>query len=161
MDIARDYLNYPMSELQRTLYEQLVSNLEAQSVHGHTIMIGLAEVDHYVEEISNLAHRLRDLYRPDALFIMVEMVDHVQLVARSTTDAIDVGRIAKFFCGGGHPRAAAALIKVKAAIELKQELTKLLQLQVQPAVTVAQIMSRGARTLAPTDTVRRAEGRIG
>ncbi len=156
LDIARDYLNYPMSETQRSLYEQLVSNLETQLVHGHTVMIGLAEVDHYVEEISNLAHRLRDLYRPDALFILVAMVDHVQMVARSTTDAIDVSRITKFFGGGGHPRAAAALIKDRTSAELKKELTKLLKLQVQPAVIVAQIMSRGVRTLAPTDTVRHA-----
>ncbi len=156
LDLAREYLNYPMSEPQRDLYEELVDNLETYPIHGHTIMISLAHVNHYVEEISNLAHRLRDLYGPDALFILVEMVDHVQMVARSTTDAIDVGRITKFFGGGGHPRAAAALIKEKAATQLKTELTRLLRLQVQPAVTVAQIMSRGARTLAPTDTVRHA-----
>lgn len=156
LDIARDYLNYPMSEPQRALYEQLVNNLETHTIHGHTVMISLASVDHYVEEISNLAHRLRDLYRPDALFIMVQMVDHVQMVARSTTNAIDVGRITNFFGGGGHPRAAAALIKEKELPKLKKELTNLLQLQVQPAITVEQIMSRGARTLSPTDTVRHA-----
>jgi tRNA nucleotidyltransferase (CCA-adding enzyme) len=119
-------------------------------------MIGLASVDHYVEEISNLAHRLRDLYRPEALFILVEMSDHIQIVARSITDAIDVGHISKFFGGGGHPRAAAALIKDKTLAQVNKELAQLLLLQVQPAVTVAKIMSRGARTLAPTDTVRHA-----
>ncbi len=156
LDLAREYLNYPMSEVQQWLYQQLVSNLETRTVHGHTIMIALASVGHYVEEISNLAHRLRDLYRPEALFVLVEMTDHVQIVARSTTDAIDVGRIAKFFGGGGHPRAAAALIKDKPLGDVKKDLTRLLHLQVQPAITVDQIMSRGARTLSPRDTVRHA-----
>lgn len=156
LDIAREYLNYPMSDIQRALYEQLVSNLETFTVHGHAVMVGLASVDHYVEEISNLAHRLRDLYNPEALFILVEMTDHIQMVARSTTDAIDVGRISKFFGGGGHPRAAAALVKEKNLAEIKKELARLLNLQVQPAVTVAQIMSRGVRTLSPSDTVQHA-----
>ncbi|MBI1880493.1 MAG: CBS domain-containing protein [Chloroflexi bacterium] len=156
LDLVREYLNYPMSDSQKALYEQLVKNLETLSIQGHTIIIGLATADRYVEEISTLAHRLRDLYQPEALFILVEMLDHVQIVARSITDAIDVGRITEFFGGGGHPRAAAALVKEKELLHLKKELIHLLKLEVQPATTVGQIMSKGARTLAPRDTVRRA-----
>ncbi len=156
LDIVREYLNYALSDTQKALYEQLVDGLETFTIHGHSIAIGLALVDHYVEEISTLAHRLRDLYQPDALFILVGMVDHVQMVARSTTDSIDVGRIAEFFGGGGHSRAAAALVKDKNPSLLKKELLQLLQLEVRPATRVAQIMSRGARTLAPKDTIRYA-----
>lgn len=154
LDIVREYLNYPMSDPQKVLYEQLIERLETRTVHGHTIVIGPAQVDHYVEEISSLASRIRDLYQPDALFILVQMPDHVQMVARSVTDAINVGAIAEFFGGGGHPRAAAALIKNKKLDDVKSELNKLLRLEVQPATTVAQIMSMGVRTLAPSDTVR-------
>lgn len=156
LDIAREYLHYPMNEAQHEVYEQLLNDLETHNIHGHSIIISLARVDHYVEEVSTLAHRLRDMYRPDAIFILVEMADHVQMVARSTTEAIDVGRMTEFFGGGGHPTAAAALIKDKQPGQIKKDLTRLLQLEVKPATTVAQIMSKGARTLAPTDTVRHA-----
>jgi tRNA nucleotidyltransferase (CCA-adding enzyme) len=156
LDIMRDYLNYAMSDAQRLLYEQLVEHLETRTIHGHTVIVGLASVEHYVEEISTLAHRLRDLYQPEALFILIEMTDHVQMVARSVTEAIDVARIAEFFGGGGHPRASAALVKQKSLADFRKELLKLLELEVQPATTVAQIMSKGARTLAPTDTVQHA-----
>jgi tRNA nucleotidyltransferase (CCA-adding enzyme) len=161
LDVMRDYLNYALSDSQKELYDQLVEGLETHTIHGHTIIIGLASVERYVEEISTLAHRLRDLYQPEGLFILIGMPDHVQLVARSISAAIDVARIAEFFGGGGHPRAAAALIKDKRLFELRKDLLRLLDLEVQPAVTVAQIMSKGARTLAPTDTVRHAAEMMG
>jgi len=156
LDIVRDYLNYAMNETQKALYEQLVDNLETHSIHGHSIGIGAASLDHYVEEISGLASRLRDLYQPDALFILVEMTDHVQMVARSVTDAINVGQITEFFGGGGHPRAAAALIKNMPLEKIHGKLLNTLNLEVQPALSVAQIMSKGARTLAPDQTIRHA-----
>jgi tRNA nucleotidyltransferase (CCA-adding enzyme) len=156
LDMVREYLNYPMSELQKKLYEALIDSLETETIHGHNILIGAASVEHYVEEISGLASRLRDLYQPEALFILVEMTDHVQMVARSVTDAINVGRIAELFGGGGHARAAAALIKQRRLSELKKELKRILYLEVQPALTVAQIMSKGAKTLEPKDTIREA-----
>ncbi len=156
LDIVREYLNYAMSDAQKMLYEQLVSNMETHSIHGHAIIISVATADRYVEEISTLAHRLRDLYQPESLFILVGMLDHVQMVARSVTEAIDVGHITEFFGGGGHARAAAALVKDKELPRLKKELIQLLYLEVQPAMTVAQVMSKGAHTLAPSDTVRHA-----
>lgn len=156
LDILRQYLNYAMSDEQKALFDQITERLETHTIHGHTIMIGLATVAHYVEEISSLTHQLRDLYHPDALFILVEMKDHVQMVARSTTDAVDVAQVAEFFGGGGHPRAAAALIKQEPLSEARRQLLRLLQLEVKPAVRVAQIMSHGVRSLTPTDTVRHA-----
>ncbi len=156
LDMVREYLHYAMREDQKALYEQLANHLETHSMHGHVVMIGAATVDRYVPEISSIAHRLRDLYAPDALFVLVAMPEHVQMVARSTTSAIDVGRITKHFGGGGHARAAAALIKGKPLAEVERNLRHLLPLEIQPALTVGQIMSKGVHTLSPSDTIQQA-----
>jgi tRNA nucleotidyltransferase (CCA-adding enzyme) len=84
------------------------------------------------------------------------MEDHVQLVARSTSNAIDVGAIAANFGGGGHPRAAAALIRHVNLFKIHDQLLDTLRQHVRPSTTVRQIMSYGVRTLSPTDTVSEA-----
>ena len=156
LDVVSQFLNYPLSESQRALYDQLAGAFETHEIEGRTILIAVAQAAGYVEEISTLAHKLRDLLEPDALFMVVAMDDHTQLVARSTTDAVDVGEVAAQFGGGGHPRAAAALIHHVDLSEIRDQLLDALRRHVQPSITVRQIMSYGVRTLAPTDTVAEA-----
>jgi tRNA nucleotidyltransferase (CCA-adding enzyme) len=156
LDVLRQFLNYPLSETQRALYDRLLESFESYDIEGRSVMIAVAQADGYVEEISTLAHKLRDLLEPDALFLAVAMEDHTQFVARSTTNAIDVDAIAAHFGGGGHPRAAAALIHSVDLAQIRDQLLAALRQHVQPATTVGQIMSHGVRTLAPTDTVSEA-----
>jgi tRNA nucleotidyltransferase (CCA-adding enzyme) len=156
LDIVRQFLNYPLSESQRALYDRLMDSIETHKIEERTVMIGVAQSDEYVEEISTLAHKLRDLFEPDALFLVVAMQDHTQLVARSTTDAIDVGAIAAHLGGGGHPRAAAALIRHVNVAQIHDQLLRVLRQHIHPPTTVAQIMSHGVHTLSPSDTVFQA-----
>jgi len=106
--------------------------------------------------VSVLAHKLRDLWEPGGLFLLVGFDDQIQLIARSTNDAIDVGKIASGLGGGGHKRASAALIRDMDLKEAEARLLELLEQSVQPAVTVRQIMSFGVRTLSPATTVDEA-----
>jgi len=156
MEVVRQFLKYPLSEDQQALYRQLSDAMQTYHISGHVVMIAAAATERYVEEISILAHKLRDLFEPDALFLLVAMEDHIQLVARSTTDAIDVGFIASMFGGGGHARAAAALVRGVNVEEVRAQLLELLHRNVRPSVTVGDIMSRGVHTLSPHDTVARA-----
>jgi tRNA nucleotidyltransferase (CCA-adding enzyme) len=156
LDVVDEFLRYPLTEQQRELYDQLMRNLETVHTAGQSIIVATARVDNYVEEISTVAHKLRDLYDPDALFLLVDLGAHIQLVARSTTSAIDVGDIATFFNGGGHSRASAALIRGKSLAEVHGELLEILGARIKPLVTVSQIMSYGAHTLREDATVSQA-----
>ncbi|HBY98212.1 MAG TPA: polynucleotide adenylyltransferase [Chloroflexi bacterium] len=154
LDVVRDYLNHPLSDAQRALYEQLLDNATFYDVNGYQVLIATARTDNYVEEISTLAHSLRELYDPDALFLLVEMAGHIQIVARATTDAVPVGQLMEHFGGGGHDRAAAAFAEGQALEEVRDTLLDLLRREVRPAVRVVDLMSRGQiRTLQPTETI--------
>ncbi len=162
LDIADDFLHYPLNRDQRELYELLLRQSETYTFAGQSVVIAAAHFARYVEEISVLAPKLRDLLEPVGLFLLVHFPSaggedgQVQLIARSSSDALDVSKIAAEFGGGGHSRAAAALIRGQSLKEVKARLLELLAEHVRPTVTVRRIMSFGVRTVRPQTTVAEA-----
>jgi tRNA nucleotidyltransferase (CCA-adding enzyme) len=163
LKIASEFLNPPLSADQRESFDRLAASAETLDVSGHRIILASGEMLDANEEISTLAHKLRDLFDPDALFVLALTHEGVRLVARSTTDDIDVSRIAVKFKGGGHGRAAAALIRVQDGSEdlelLKKTRERLLEIlpeYIRPSITVSQIMSRRPRVLSPDTTAEEA-----
>ena len=147
LKIAADFLNHPLSPTQQQLYDHLQENLVPYQIHGQTIVVACSDELITDEELSTIAHKLRDLLDPDALFLLVETSGGVQLIARSTSDNINVAEIAGYFGGGGHERAAASLIKGKSIDEVNHELVEILPGNVTPSITVGEIMSRGPQVL--------------
>lgn len=159
--LVNRFLRHPLTDEQRALYQQLADNSHPYQFHGHSVIIATATVAENVEEISTLAHKLHDLYEPDAIFMLVQMAGYIQFVARSTSEAIDVGKIAVALGGGGHSRAAAAFIHSNSLPSVLENLVYLLQSHVRPVVSVGQIMSYGApQTLAPSQTIAEASERV-
>jgi tRNA nucleotidyltransferase (CCA-adding enzyme) len=160
LQIAGDFLNHPLSFEQQALYDRLRQEAKTHHIHGHTIVVACAEAENVDEEFSSVAHKLRDLLDPDALFTLISMRGGVQLIARSTSDNIDVSKIAEYFGGGGHERAAASLIKDRELESVCGELVKVLDQHVRPAVTVAAIMSPGPQLLSPDTPAKEAALRM-
>ena len=52
------------------------------------------------EELSTIVHKLRDLLDPDALFVLAMIRGGVQLIARSTSENVDVAIIFNKFWRG-------------------------------------------------------------
>jgi tRNA nucleotidyltransferase (CCA-adding enzyme) len=157
---VREFLHHPLSDAQRALYDRLLEAAQSYPINGHTVAIASAGSAENLEEISTLAHRLRDLLEPDALFILVSFDGHIQIVARSTVEAIDVGAICQALGGGGHARAAAALVRDGDLSGVRDRLLDAIRRQAAPAVTVEQIMSRGGQTLDAATTVAEAARRM-
>lgn len=160
--IAVEFLNPSLSENQRKLADMLLANLKSHTIHGKNIIISCATSLDINEEISSIAHKLRDLLDPDALFLFVHTLEGVRLVARSTSDHVDVAHIARHFGGGGHERAAAALIQVANDVTLKtlesysQEVLMELERCIEPPITINKIMSRRPHLLTPSTPLEEA-----
>jgi tRNA nucleotidyltransferase (CCA-adding enzyme) len=160
LQIAGDFLSHPLSISQQQLYDQLRQRTELHQIHGHTIVVTSGDAQGVDEELSTVAHKLRDLLDPTALFLLINTRGGVQLICRSTSDLIDVAEVASHFGGGGHARAAASLIRDRELKEICDELIEILPKIVRPAITVSQIMSRGPQLLSPKTPVEEAARRM-
>lgn len=138
-----EFLHHPMSSEQRHLLEQLLAQSETIEVAGHSLVIAQVAAHSFSEALSPLASRLRDIFESDAIFLLAELGDMIQMVARSSTDTIDVGEIARSLGGGGHRRAAAAPMHNATLAEARQRILQSLATQSRAGITVEQIMSLG------------------
>jgi len=111
LQVVNQFLNHPLSEAQRAVLQSLLDHSEFVDIHGHAVVIATAEAAGFREELSALATRLRDFHETDAIFMIIDLGDVLQVVARSATDEVDVGKVAAALGGGGHVRAAAAPIR--------------------------------------------------
>ncbi len=156
LQIATNYLNPPLTIAQREVYDRLLSSTQTINIQGQRVIIACANAEPLSEEVSTIAHKLGDLLDPDALFMLVKTSDGVRLVARANNDQINVAAISAHFGGGGHSKAAAALIRSDVSIKNGDELLKacqdlmsILPTYIQPQLTVGQIMSKKPHLLSP------------
>jgi tRNA nucleotidyltransferase (CCA-adding enzyme) len=150
LEIVHQFLRHPLTQAQRTLLETLIDQSEFQTVAGHTVLIAQAHAPKFEDELSTLAHRLRDIHDADAIFLIVGLDDLVQVVARSVTDDIDVGAVVRGLGGGGHPRAAAAPVRDTTVQAVRKQILASLANHTEPVMTVRQIMTSGRpQMLAP------------
>jgi tRNA nucleotidyltransferase (CCA-adding enzyme) len=159
LSVVRRFLNIPLSDAQQQLYEKLMEWVEWITIEDQTIAIATATApDGFEDEISAVAHRFRDAMTPDGLLMLVQLkYNHIQLVARSSTNHFDVSEIARALGGGGHSRAAAATIMDRRLTEVRDQVLNLIPDAVRPMAKVAQIMSYGVQTLPETAAVAEAD----
>ncbi|MFN2222040.1 MAG: CBS domain-containing protein [Candidatus Promineifilaceae bacterium] len=162
VSVIRRFLDIALSEPQLRLYESLQEEAEWLRVEGQTILLGAVKApDGFDDEISAVAHRLRDALSPDGMILLVQLkYNHVQLVARSGTDRVDVSVIARALGGGGHSRAAAATIMDRSLDDVRAEVIDLLPSATKPTAKVSQIMSYGVHTVPSTTSVSSAANQM-
>ena len=80
LGVLSQFLNHPLSRPQRDLLQKLIDHSEFVEVAGHTVVIAEAEAVGFREELSALASRLRDFHETDAIFMVVDLGDIIQVV---------------------------------------------------------------------------------
>ena len=162
LELVDEFLRHPLSPAQSRLFDRLRAKAEALQVHDQPIVLACASADagEPIEEISALAQPLLDLWQPAGLLILVDLGGHLQLVARSRSDRVDVGGLAERLGGGGHRRAAAAVARHGDLAGFRAALLAALPDFVQPPIRVADLMRPDPETLSPELSIAEAEARM-
>ncbi len=178
LEVLGRFLRYPLGDAENALLQRLLDGMmwetlgeiagkTAGKAAGETagaagrvaLLFACASVESFEGSIAALATRLQETFDPDALFVLVQIDDLIQIVARSRLDAINVGQVAEALGGGGHPRAAAASIDAderetpldEVLAALPDKILALLNQHYQPGLTVADIMTHGRPQTLPPD----------
>ena len=159
LNIASVYLNPPLSNAQQQLYDRLLKDLVQLDVEGYSILVAKAMANDLNDEISTVAHKMREFLTPDGLVLLVSTRQGIRLVARSTTDNVDMAQLAIHFGGGGHKRASSALIREEGRSsanitdarlsEVTRRVIETIPQVVTPSIKVSQMMSKNPLTLSP------------
>lgn len=151
------FLRHALSPAGRALQRRLLDEAETIELAGHAIVVATAVAHEFDEELASIASKMLEVLEPDALFVLVDLGTHVQMVARGNDAAVDVGVVAESLGGGGHTRAAAAVVRHGDLAAAREAVLAHLPGAVRPAARVADIMSRGeVRAFRPDQTVEEA-----
>lgn len=149
--------NFKSGQIQ--LFGRLLEGIERLHLEGLHIGIANAHTEEYVDDLAVIAHRLTDMEKFDALFVLVDMGGRLYLVARSAVpDLLDVGVLMTNFGGGGHRTAAFACIREKLIPQTLAELRALLAASLENPLTAREIMTSPVRCVGqemPIDDARR------
>lgn len=115
-----------MTTDQLSLLNDLIDSAETRQARGLSFVIATAQVEHYVDDVAVLAHKMMEIMGLTILFVLVAMDNKVQLIIRSRLGTVNAAQIAREFGGGGHPSAAAASIKNMSLSEAKKRLDEIL-----------------------------------
>jgi len=159
LNIASIYLNPPLSNAQQQLYDRLLKDLVQLDIEGYSILVAKAIANDLNDEISTVAHKMREFLTPDGLVLLVSTRQGIRLVARSTTDNVDMAKLAIHFGGGGHKRASSALIREEGRSnaniteamlsDVTRRVIETIPQIVTPSIKVSQMMSKNPLTLSP------------
>jgi tRNA nucleotidyltransferase (CCA-adding enzyme) len=166
LDIVSQFLYPPLSACQRKLYDRLLKNIQTYTIENQIILAAKADAMDVQDEISSVAHKMRDVLNPDALLLLVSTPQGIRLVARSTSDRVDVSAVAEDMGGGGHKRASSALVRPDKNLK-EEDLSQFLDAQfsqmianlknhVSPERTVGSIMSKDPLIISPDTSVGEA-----
>jgi len=154
--IVADFAKQPLTDAQRHVLGRLLEAAQMHTINGRDICIAAVRLDEYVDELSALIHQVGDVYEPDACLMLAEFEDSVQVIARSSTDAVDVGALARALGGGGHSKASAALLHNTGLDEVTHSILEKLEHLVLPPTQVHELMSTNVHTLGLKMSVRDA-----
>lgn len=158
LNVVSDLITSELTYDQVAILNDLIQSRKTYDIHGIEVNIAEASADGYVGDLAVLVHKLKDMENLNVLFVLARMENRVFLVARSRIREVDVGEIARFFGGGGHPTAASATIKDLTLFQVREKLLSRLREVLRPlwGKQVRDYMSFPVKCVEKTDTIETA-----
>jgi tRNA nucleotidyltransferase (CCA-adding enzyme) len=157
LGIVAEFVEPRLNQEQVAVMNDLIRNMEVHTINGCELVLATATVEHYVGELSVVAHKIMDLENLGALFLLVGLERRVYLIGRSRVEAINAAEIAHAFDGGGHATAASASIKNMTLVQAREKFLAVAGEKIKPPVFARDIMHSPAISVPDTATITSVE----
>jgi tRNA nucleotidyltransferase (CCA-adding enzyme) len=158
-----EYVEQSLSPRLRELLIVALRQLETETIYGYTVSWVLLETEGYIPGLSGLASRLLDLTESDALILGSRYPlkqsgdERLTIIGRSRISGTDLSQLFQAFGGGGHVRAASAILHEGDLSQTFGELIEKLKLQIPRPPIARDLMSSPVRTIRPETTIHEAQ----
>lgn len=155
LGVISEFTELSFTGEQSALFTALLNQSEIRTISKRDVLVADAETDHFINDLSSLTMKLKEVYAVDAVFVVVRMENRIHIVGRSGTKEINIRKVLAAYGGRGHIMAASAMIK-DVSLSRKQiaaDLFAALAEHISPPLTVNDIMSSPVKTISPHITV--------
>ncbi len=156
LNVVSDFVTRELTPDQIEILNSLIEVAVSYDINGIRIVIAATDTSHFVPDLANLAHKMRDMESLDALFLVVQMGDKTHLIARCRIPQVNAGKILGEFGGGGHATAASASIKEMTYLQAKERLIEILKHHIKPGRLASEIMTSPVKTIPFGSTIEEA-----
>ncbi|TAJ09326.1 MAG: CBS domain-containing protein [Nitrospirae bacterium] len=158
LNLVSDTLRRHLDPDQIAILNDLLQHGETHYVEGRKVFLSTSTFDRYRGDLAEVVHKLAEMEGFDAVLAAVAMEEKVEIIGRSRRPEIDVGRILEEFGGGGHAEAAAASVKGRTLVEIRERLTQLLAERFRPTLLAQDVMTKPVKAAGEEATVLDVEG---
>ena len=156
LNVVSDFLSRELTAEQVAVLNDLVTSAKSYEINGVPVVIAAMATPHYVPDLANLAHKIRETQGLDTLFLVVQMGDKTHLIARSRIPSVNAGRVLEEFGGGGHATAASAVARDMTYLQARERLIDVLKRHIIPGRVASEIMTAPVKTVPLGSTIHAA-----
>lgn len=156
LNVVSDFLSREMSVEQIAVMNELIRSAASYDIAGVRVVISATATSHFVPDIANIAHKMRERENINVLFLIVQMGEKTYLVGRSRIPQVNVGVVIEEFGGGGHATAASAVTKDLTYLQARERLIDALKRHIKPGLVASDIMTSPVKTITSGSTIEDA-----
>ncbi len=156
LNIVSDFISRELTAEQIAVLNDLITAATSYDINGIRVVIAAMATHHYVPDLANLAHRIRDMESLDVLFLVVQMGDKTNIIGRCRIPQVNAGKVLEELGGGGHATAASAVVKDMTYLQTKERLIDVLKHHIKPSPVASEIMTSPVKTIPSGSTILEA-----
>jgi tRNA nucleotidyltransferase (CCA-adding enzyme) len=158
LDVLNTFLRPAYGQMQKNILFKMLQTAKRIKINDRRISINKVDVRGHVDNLAVVVRMYLDIVNVDAAFgvFLDRERGTCMVIGRSNVDSFDVGAIMRSMGGGGHPRAAAAMLKSVNPDAVESWIQELIRGNQQTSVQVGDLMSFPVVSVLPDCSLQEA-----